>query len=101
MGAVAPADGTTGVARNAGLGVSFSEPMNRAATADAFSLARATDGARVSGAFSWSGNTLTFKPAAPLDPATSTQRGCRQTPATPRATRSPSMRRGRFARSRP
>jgi len=70
IGAVAPADGTVGVTRNAGASVSFSEPMDQAATAKAFSLVRASDGSRVSGAFSWSGNTMTFKPAAPLDPAT-------------------------------
>ena len=68
--AVAPVNGTTGVTRNAGVSVSFSEPMDQAATANAFSLVRASDGSRVSGTFSWSGNTMTFKPAAPLDPAT-------------------------------
>ena len=68
--AVAPADGTTGVSRNAGVSVSFSEPMDQAATANAFSLVRASDGTRVSGTFSWSDNTMIFRPAAPLDPAT-------------------------------
>lgn len=70
IGAVGPAQGKTDVARGAGVGVIFSEPMDEAATANAFSLVRASDGSRVSGAFSWSGNTLIFKPAAPLGPAT-------------------------------
>lgn len=70
IGAVAPANGTIGVSRYAGVSVSFSEPMDQAATASAFSLVRASDGRRVSGGFSRSGNTMTFKPAAPLDPGT-------------------------------
>jgi subtilisin family serine protease len=68
--AVAPANGTTDVTRSAGVAASFSEPMDEAAAASAFSLVRASDGRRVSGTFSWSGNTLIFKPASPLDPAT-------------------------------
>ena len=68
--AVGPAQGMTDVARSAGVGAIFSEPMDEPATADAFSLVCASDGSRVSGTFSWSANTLIFRPAAPLDPAT-------------------------------
>jgi subtilisin len=46
--------------------VSFSESMNLTATQQGFSLKRASDGVSVSGSFSWSGQTLTFKPTSPL-----------------------------------
>jgi hypothetical protein len=46
--------------------VTFSEAMDKASAEAAFSLVRATDGAAVAGAFSWSGSTMTFRPAAAL-----------------------------------
>ena len=63
---VAPGDGATAVAANANVVVTFSEAMDTAATQGAFSLVRSGDGSRVSGAFSWSGNTMTFNPTADL-----------------------------------
>ena len=44
--------------------------MDTAATQDAFSLRR-SDGVRVSGSFSWAGNTMTFLPSAALPGGTS------------------------------
>lgn len=66
VASVSPAGGTTGVATTTSVSVSFSEPMDRAETEAAFSLVRSSDGVRVSGSFSWSANTMTFRPAAAL-----------------------------------
>lgn len=63
---VAPADRATTVPVTRAVSVSFSEPMDQAATERAFSLTRESDGAAVSGSFSWSDDTLTFTPSAPL-----------------------------------
>jgi len=68
---VSPSDGQAGVARSTTASATFSEPMIESATEASFSLVRANDGARVPGSFSWTGNTLTFHPAAPLDQGTS------------------------------
>jgi hypothetical protein len=63
---VSPADGATGVATNAAVSVTFSEPMDKTSAQAAFSLVRASDGAAVAGSFSWSGSTMAFRPAAAL-----------------------------------
>jgi subtilisin len=61
-----PASGATGVSTSTSVAVAFSEPMDRASAQAAFSLQRTSDGAAVSGSFSWSGNTMTFRPSAAL-----------------------------------
>ena len=61
-----PADGATAVATSAGVAVTFSEAMDKATAQAAFSLVRVSDGASVPGSFSWSGATMTFRPAAAL-----------------------------------
>ncbi len=61
-----PADGQFGITPATGVAVAFDEPMDRAATEAAFSLVRSSDGARVSGTFSWSGDAMIFRPASPL-----------------------------------
>ncbi len=66
VGTVTPAAGATNVATNAKVTVAFSEPMNQASAQSAFSLVRSSDSAAVAGSFSWSGNTMTFTPAAAL-----------------------------------
>jgi subtilisin len=71
VSSISPADGATGVSTSTSVAVSFSEPMDRASVQAAFSLGRTSDGAPVSGAFSWSGNTMTFKPSTALAQATS------------------------------
>ena len=50
----------------------FSEPMNEGSAEAAFSLdsAALSAAAAVDGSFSWSGNTMTFTPSAPLAPDT-------------------------------
>jgi hypothetical protein len=58
------------VARSTDVRVTFSEPMAKPSVEAAFSLSRQSEGARVGGAYSWSGDTLTFRPDAPLDQAT-------------------------------
>jgi len=64
---VSPTDNATGVDPAGNLSVAFSEPMNKAATQDAFSLTPAGQPtATVSGSFSWNGNTMTFDPATDL-----------------------------------
>lgn len=68
---IAPADGSTSVLSSGDVSVSFTEPMDEAATQAAFSLVRSTDGAAVSGTLSWSGTTLTLNPSTDLAPATS------------------------------
>jgi subtilisin family serine protease len=61
-----PAGGATAVATSAGVAVTFSEAMDKATAEAAFFLVRAVDGAAVPGSFSWSGATMTFRPAAAL-----------------------------------
>ena len=63
---VAPANGASSVPVGGTVSVTFDEPMDRAATEGAFSLIRESDGTPVSGSFTWSGDTLTFTPSAPL-----------------------------------
>ena len=65
LSSVSPQDGATGVAPNGNVSVTFSEPMDKAATEAAFSLAP-TGGAKVAGSFSWSANTMTFDPSDDL-----------------------------------
>ena len=67
VGAVGPVDGATAVAKSAAVTVAFGEPMNQASAQAAFSLVRASDGVAVSGTFSWSANTMTFRPSALAD----------------------------------
>jgi subtilisin len=61
-----PADGAVGVPTSSGVSVAFSEAMDRASAQAAFSLRRTSDGAAVAGSFSWSGNTMTFRPSTAL-----------------------------------
>ena len=67
---VSPPDGATGVATGTRVTVSFDEPMDKEATQSAFSLVDSTNGAEVSGSFSWSGNTMTFAPSSLLSGGT-------------------------------
>ncbi len=66
VASVSPADTATGVGTSAEVTVTFSEAMDRSAAEAAFALVRTSDGARVSGSYSWSANTMTFRPGAPL-----------------------------------
>ncbi len=66
ISSVSPRDAATGVATSSTVSATFSEAMDTAATQSAFSVARSSDGALVAGTFTWSGNTLTFRPSAPL-----------------------------------
>jgi serine protease AprX len=66
VASVSPGDGATGVAAAANVSVTFSEPMDKAATQGAFSLVRAADGTAVAGSFSWGGETMTFDPSSDL-----------------------------------
>jgi hypothetical protein len=59
---VSPSDGATGLATTSSVTAVFSEPMDRASVQSAFSLIRASDGAPISGSFSWSGDAMTFRP---------------------------------------
>lgn len=68
MTAVAPADDAAGVPTTTTVRVTFSEPMDEAATAAAFGLAGPFGS--VGGATSWSGSTLTFTPFSTLARAT-------------------------------
>jgi hypothetical protein len=61
-----PASGATAVPTSTTVAVTFGEPMDRASAQAAFSLRRTTDGAAVAGSFSWSGNTMMFRPSAAL-----------------------------------
>ncbi len=63
-----PADKDVNVARDPEISVSFSQPMDHAATEAAFSLT-GPGGKKISGKFSWSDDSqgLTFKPDALLD----------------------------------
>jgi len=63
---VSPVASATNVAASTNVSVSFSEPMDQAQTESAFSLKRTSDGAPVSGNFSWNGSTMTFDPATDL-----------------------------------
>jgi len=71
VASVAPAAGATAVPTSPAVSVTFSEPMDAAAAQSAFSLIRYSNGARVAGSFSWSGNTMTFRPSAALAGGTS------------------------------
>lgn len=70
VSSVSPAGGATGVARTTTVSATFDRAMNRASVESAFSLRR-TSGGAVNGSFSWSGNTVTFTPSAPLSGAAS------------------------------
>ena len=74
-GSVTPADGSVAVSQSTTVSVAFSEPMDKPATQAAFSLRRASDGAAVAGSFSWSGNTMTFRPSAALAQGTQYRAG--------------------------
>ena len=63
---MAPAAGATNVARSTNVSATFSERMDTASAQTAFSLARADTGAAVTGAFAWSGTTLTLDPTVDL-----------------------------------
>ena len=65
-----PASGATAVPTSTAVAVAFGEPMDRASAQAAFSLRRTSDGAAVAGSFSWSGNTMTFRPSTALAPGT-------------------------------
>ncbi|MFH1230427.1 MAG: putative Ig domain-containing protein [Planctomycetota bacterium] len=58
---VSPANGSTGIAVSTNISVTFSEAMNQSATQGAFSTSPT-----VAGAFSWSGNIMTFDPTSNL-----------------------------------
>ena len=64
--AVGPTEGETGVSRTAPIVASFDHAMDKASAETAFSLRRTSDGAVVSGSFSWDANSLVFTPSAPL-----------------------------------
>jgi hypothetical protein len=69
-----PVDGVTGLKAATRVVVDFSEPIDHASTEAAFALER-EDGARVAGAFSWSGSFgFAFVPAGPLAPGGYTAR---------------------------
>jgi hypothetical protein len=61
-----PAEGAKDVRTSDRVSVTFSEPMDKPSAEAAFSLVRSSDGSSVAGSFSWSGDTMTFTPAAPL-----------------------------------
>ena len=63
---VSPAGGATNVSAGTNVSVTFSEPMNHSATQGAFSLVRNGTTTHVTGAFTWSGNTMTFDPGSNL-----------------------------------
>ncbi|MDP8909622.1 MAG: Ig-like domain-containing protein, partial [Chloroflexota bacterium] len=64
---VSPLEDATGVDPAGNVSVTFSEPMDKATAEQAFSLAPTSDlAAKVSGSFSWDGNTMTFNPASDL-----------------------------------
>ena len=66
VASTSPAAAATGVPAATNVTVTFSEPMDKASAQSAFSLVKSADGSGVSGTFTWSGNTLTFDPAAEL-----------------------------------
>jgi hypothetical protein len=61
---VSPPAGATSISTATTISVTFSEPMNQAQTAAAFSLSG--PGGAVAGSTSWSGNTLRFTPSGGL-----------------------------------
>jgi Domain of unknown function (DUF1929)/Bacterial Ig-like domain len=63
---VYPANGATGVSPSSVTYAIFNKAMDKSSAQGAFSLKRTSDGAPVSGIFSWYGNALIFKPDAPL-----------------------------------
>ena len=67
---VYPADGASGVALNSPAYAIFNRAMDKPTAEGAFSLKRTSDGAPVSGVFSWYGNALIFKPDSDLQPGT-------------------------------
>jgi Bacterial Ig-like domain/PA domain len=69
IGSVSPAAGATGVSASSNVTVAFSEAMNTASAQGAFSLVKSGSAEPVTGAFSWSGNTMTFDPSAALEAA--------------------------------
>ncbi len=68
-----PASGSIGVSLNSSIKVEFSKTMNQTSAQNAFSLVKAADQSVVPGTFSWSGNIMTFAPAALLGFYTSYQ----------------------------
>ena len=64
--AVAPAAGAAGVAASTNVSATFSEPMDAPSAEAAFTVVKSSDGAAVSGSFTWSGDTLVFDPSSPL-----------------------------------
>jgi hypothetical protein len=65
VSSVSPADASRNAPVSTTVTVTFSEPMDRASSEASFWLAR-SDGAPVSGSFTWSGSTMTFRPSVPL-----------------------------------
>ena len=63
---VYPADGATGVSPSSVSYAIFNRAMDKPTAEAAFSLKRTSDGAAVSGSFSWYGNALIFVPNAAL-----------------------------------
>jgi len=61
VSSVNPANNSTNVSASGNISVTFSEPMSQTTAQSAFSILPA-----VSGAFSWSGNTMTFDPTSNL-----------------------------------
>ena len=68
---VSPAAGASGVARTTKVTAAFDRAMNKSSVEAAFSLKRTSNGATVSGSFSWNGNEMTFTPSATLNGTTS------------------------------
>ncbi len=64
--AAAPAAGDLTVTRTTAVSVTFSEPMDAAATSQAFSLTRSGASTPVTGTVSWSGTTMRFVPSSAL-----------------------------------
>src|SRR5207344_568619 len=67
---VNPADGATGVSPSSVAYAIFDRAMDKPSAEAASSLKRTSDGAAVSGSFSWYGNALIFDPSADLAPGT-------------------------------
>lgn len=63
---ISPGRDAAGVKLDEKVAVTFSEPMDRPAAQAAFTLTRERDGAQSAGGFSWTANTMTFTPSAPL-----------------------------------
>jgi hypothetical protein len=71
VSSVSPVDGATNVSRSSVTYAIFNKAMDKPSAEAAFSLKRTSDGAAVSGNFSWYGNALIFSPRTPLASATS------------------------------